>query len=158
MKTKTLLALCAIGCCQILNAEPAYLSVELNNGSNYSFQLEEFPEIAYEDDKLIVNDDESTSFEIDDVKDFVFSDNDVDKSKLLEESNHLKVESVSDELVHIEGLNCNADVTLMNMSGSTISTTNANDDGVVEIILPNKKGIYVISDGKHTVKVRRQSV
>lgn len=157
MKTKLFLVLCAINCCQLLNAEPAFLSVELNNGSNYSFQLDEFPEISYEDEKLIVNDDENTSYEIEDVKDFVFSDNSVSEAKLLDESDNLKVVTLADDLVHIEGLNCNADVVLMGINGTAVSTTNANDDGVVEIVLPNQKGIYIISDGQHTVKVRRQT-
>lgn len=156
MKIKNFMAICAISFCQLMQAEPAYLTVELNNGSNYSFELDEVPEIAFEDDKLVVNDDENTSFEIDNVKDFVFSENDVNKSKLLDESNNLKVVSVSDELVHIEGLGCNADVMLLSLNGTLISTTNANDDGVVEIILPSQRGIYLISDSHHTVKVRRR--
>ncbi|MBQ0030788.1 MAG: hypothetical protein MJZ24_03455 [Paludibacteraceae bacterium] len=156
MRTNLFLTLCAFGICQLSQADPAYLTVELNNGSNYSFELNETPEISYEDDMLIVNDEESTSYEIKDVKNFVFSDNEVNKSKLLDESNNLKVVSLSEELVHIEGLGCNADVTLYNINGSLVSTTNANDDGVVEIILPAQKGIYMISDGHHTVKVRRR--
>lgn len=156
MKTKTFIALCAISCSQLLHADPTFLSVELNNGSNYSFQLDERSEIAFNDDKLVVDDENDTSFEIEDVKDFVFSDHDVNKSLLLNESSLLKVISLSDNLVHIEGLNCNADVSLLSLSNGYVSTSNANDDGVVEIILPEKKCIYVITDGQHSVKVRRR--
>ncbi len=156
MRTKVFMALCAFGLCQMLKADPTYISVELNNGSNYSFQVDETSEISFDDDKLVVNDDDNTSFEIDDVKDFVFSDNGFDKADLLNESGHLKVVSMSDDHVRIEGLNCNADVALLNLGGAHISTSNANDDGVVEVILPEKKGIYVITDGHHSVKVRRQ--
>lgn len=156
MKTKLFMALCAFGCCQLLQADPTYLSVELYNGSNYSFQIDEMSEISFDDDKLIVNEEDSTSFEIEQVKDFVFSDNDVNKSLLMNESGHLKVTSLSDDHVRIEGLNCNADVSLMSLSGGHISTFNANDDGIVELILPEKRNIYVITDGHHSVKVKRR--
>lgn len=156
MKTKILLAFFALGCSQVMQADPTILSVELNNGSSYSFQLDEKSEIALNEDKLVVNEEDNTSFEIDDVKDFIFSDSDVDKDQLLNESNTLKVVTLADDLIHIEGLNCNADVDLMSLNRGLISSINANDDGVVGIVLPETNDTYVISDGQHSVKVIRK--
>lgn len=152
MKCKfLLLAICVVLCpLQLLSNELAYLTVELKTGSRYSFLLDDYPEITFSESSLIINEEASTSYEIKNVRYYYFSAS--DQTGLEENASDLfRIIPLGDNRLRIEGLSGRC-AKVIDVGGRILSSVNGNE-GCAEVSLPAQRGVYILTDGSHTVKI-----
>lgn len=147
----TLLSLC--GCLVCANAKKQYMTIEQKSGEKYSFLLDENPEITYSEGNLIVNGSEITSYAISSVKNYHFSETSSVDTKI---SNELRIINLDESTVEVQNANASAKVMLANVNGAIVFETKTNAEGTAIVVLPEQKGVYVLSVGAHSIKVIRK--
>ncbi|MBR5973509.1 MAG: T9SS type A sorting domain-containing protein [Paludibacteraceae bacterium] len=144
-------------CCGVMcaNATAQYMTVEQKNGERISFLLKENPIITYSEGDLVVNGNATTTYAISGVKNYHFTEDDETKVKdgL---SNQTPIISLDDKTINIINAPANAKLSLVNIKGVVVATTNTDSEGTGTITFPEGKGIYVLSIGNHYFKIIRK--
>lgn len=154
MELKQLATICLLGVSVLANAERAYMTVELNSGSKYNFLLADKPVLTYKNMELVVNGEAATSYAIDDVKKYYFTDSDMTESELTD--GNLPAFSVTDSKVDIINATPSLKVSLLAANGIVLETVTANEGGNATLTLPQAKGIYVLVVGNQSFKIVRK--
>lgn len=136
------------------NASALYMTVEQKSGDKYSFLLADNPVVTYKDGNLVVNGNATTSYAIDGVKNYHFTESDLTIAEKTD-NNRLYI-SVSDNTVAIENASAQSKVALVSANGATIATAKTNVQGAATIALPNQQGVYVLTVGENSFKLIRK--
>lgn len=154
MKIKNYFCCLVFGLCGAFAASAkSYVVLELQNGSFFSFQLADKPEFTFTDDEMVINGNAETTYVIDEVKNFRFSDSELTGAPT-QSSEEVRVVSLDQNTLQILGAN-GAPLRLLKSNGTLILSMSAVTDGST-IELPREKGIYIITVGKQSIKVIRK--
>ena len=137
------------------NAMVQYVTVEKKSGEKFSFLLEDNPLISFKDGYLVVNGSPETSYAIDGVKNYHFTEFDQTDVQNLG-VDELCFLSVDNDAISVENANPGTSVVLYDAAGVGILDVVVDLSGVASIVLPIKKGVYVLSVGGKSVKLIRK--
>ncbi|MBR6597307.1 MAG: hypothetical protein IKK68_05090 [Paludibacteraceae bacterium] len=131
------------------------MTVELKNGSKISFLLADNPVITYQNESLVINKDEKTSYNFEDVKNYHFTESDETKAEEVF-SESLRFIQVDEETIEVQNAQPNTYVILTAINGTTFSKTKVDEDGKTIIKMPNQTGIFILSAGIRSFKIIRK--
>ncbi len=131
------------------------LVIKLTNGNSYTFILAQKPVITLSDGNVVVNGSASTTYTRSEVEKFYFVYDDGSGIETIGK-NSIMFKYMDGANVRISGLKENTSVSVVTLSGKMISTQKCNGTGTVTIPLENMaKGIYIVSFGDRSVKIRK---
>lgn len=136
------------------SAAVQYMTVEQKSGAKYSFLLKDNPVVTYQGGELVVNGSASTSYALDGVKNYHFTETDqtgVETSG----ADMLRI-TTGENTVHVENAPAGAKVALVNAGGATVAVATSEQNGTATISLPSAKGVYVLMVGKQSFKLIRK--
>ena len=136
-------------------AETTHVTVDLTDGTKFSYLLSESPKISYKADSLIVSGTARTAFELSKVDSYHFTDGSLSDVAVLG-SNEIRITYSDNSHVKVEGLQPKSAVVLYSVGGSAIQKVNASEDGVAEMELPQAKGVYILKTGSQNVKLIKE--
>lgn len=148
-------AMLAIASTASMSAETSYVTVNLNNGSRYSYLLSSAPKISYSNDSMLISGSANTGFLLSDVGTYNFTEGNLTDTPVIE-SNDFRISYTDNSNVKAEGLQPNSSVALYSIAGAFIKQANASEDGVAEIGLPQAKGVYILKTNSQTVKLIKE--
>lgn len=136
-------------------ATVSYMTVELKAGDKYSFLLTDKPVVTFNSGDLVVNGDAETSYSIEGVKNFHFTEGDATGAETLS-SGEMRIASLDGSTIQVQNIGNGSIATLVNVSGKIISSSKADSEGSATISLPQTKGVYILSaDGKSFKIIRK---
>ena len=138
-----------------INAAATHLTVELKAGNKYSFLLADKPVITFSNGDLVVNGDAETSYSIDGVKNFHFTEGDASGVESLSVGD-IRIVSLDNATIQVQNLEKSSVVTLVNVSGVVLSSVKADAEGSAIVSLPQAKGVYILSVGSKSFKIIRK--
>ncbi len=130
------------------------MTVEQKSGAKYSFLLKENPVVTYKGGELVVNGSASTSYALDGVKNYHFTEGDLTGVETIG-VDMLRI-TTDENTVLVENAPAGAKVALVNAGGATVAVATADQSGTATISLPSAKGVYVLTVGMQSFKVIRQ--
>ena len=136
-------------------AETTHVTVDLTDGTKFSYLLSESPKISYKADSLIVSGTARTAFELSKVDSYHFTDGSLSDVAVLG-SNEVRFTYSDNSHVKAEGLQPNSAVVLYSVGGAAIQKVNATEEGVAELELPQAKGVYILKTGSQNVKLIKE--
>ncbi|MBE6327393.1 MAG: T9SS type A sorting domain-containing protein [Bacteroidales bacterium] len=143
--------------CGMLYASAAvqYMTIEKKNGAKYSFLLKENPVITYQDGNIVINGNEKTSYSIEEVKNYHFTEN---NQSAVDNTNAqiLRIVSVSEDVIRVENALTDASIKLVNINGAIVGQTKADNEGSANVSLPSQKGVYILLVGNKSFKLIRK--
>lgn len=137
------------------NAAVKYMTIEKKDGAKYSFLLKENPIITYQNGNIVINGNEKTSYSIEEVKNYHFTE---DNQSAVDVTNAqiLRIVSISEDVIRVENALTNTSIKLVSINGTIVGQTKADDEGAANVTLPNQKGVYVLCVGNQSFKVIRK--
>ena len=154
MELKKIATICLLGVSVLANAERTHMTVELKAGSKYSFLLADKPVLTYKNMELVVNGEAATSYAIDDVKKYYFTDSETAGSELLD--GNLPTFNITDSKVDVTNATPSQKVSLLAANGIVLENAVVNEGGNATLTLPQAKGIYVLVVGNQSFKIVRK--
>ena len=147
-----------IGTCLLLttlysHAGTKYMTVEQKTGEKFSFLLANKPIVTYENDELVVNG-SGSSFVIDDLKNFYFTDED-HTGVANQTTDVLSVVKTDENTIRVENAAAGVAVKLVSASGSVVATGTTDQNGAASLSFPSQTGVYVLTIGNNSFKVVR---
>ena len=136
-------------------AETTHVTVDLTDGTKFSYLLAESPKITYSADSFIVSGPARAAFGLSTVDSYHFTDGTVSNVNVLG-SNEIRITYSDNNHVKAEGLKPNSSVVLYSVAGSAIQKVSASAEGVAELGLPQAKGIYILKTDSQTVKLVKE--
>ena len=136
-------------------AATTHVTVDLTDGSKFSYLLSESPKISYKADSFIVSGPARAAFELSKVDSYHFTDGIVSDAAVVG-NNEIRIIYSDNSHVKAEGLQPNSSVVLYSVAGATIQQVNATEDGVAELALPQAKGVYILKTNSQTVKLVKE--
>ena len=136
-------------------AETTHVTVDLTDGTKFSYLLSESPKISYKADSFIVSGPARAAFELSKVDSYHFTDGSLSDVAVLG-SNEVRITYSDNNHVKAEGLKPNSSVVLYSVAGSAIQKVSASAEGVAELGLPQEKGIYILKTDFQTVKLIKE--
>ena len=133
-------------------AETTHVTVDLTDGTKFSYLLSESPKISYKADSFIVSGPARAAFELSKVDSYHFTDGTVSDAAVVE-SNEIRITYSDNSHVKVEGLQPKSSVVLYSVAGTAIQEVNATEIGVAELALPQTKGVYILKTNSQTVKL-----
>ncbi len=133
-------------------AETTHVTVDLTDGTKFSYLLSESPKISYKADSLIVSGTARTAFELSKVDSYHFTDGTVSDAAVVE-SNEIRITYSDNSHVKVEGLQPKSSVVLYSVAGAAIQQVNASEEGMAELELPQAKGVYILKTDSQNVKL-----
>ena len=133
-------------------AETTHVTVDLTDGTKFSYLLSESPKISYQADSFIVSGTARTAFEFSKVDSYHFTDGSLSDVAVLG-SNEIRITYSDNSHVKVEGLQPKSSVVLYSVAGTAIQEVNATEFGVAELALPQTKGVYILKTNSQTVKL-----
>ncbi len=133
-------------------AETTHVTVDLTDGTKFSYLLSESPKISYKADSFIVSGPARAAFELSKVDSYHFTDGTVSDAAVVE-SNEIRITYSDNSHVKVEGLQPKSSVVLYSVAGTAIQEVNATEIGVAELALPHTKGVYILKTNSQTVKL-----
>ncbi|MBP5455786.1 MAG: hypothetical protein J6Y37_04755 [Paludibacteraceae bacterium] len=144
-------------CCGVLcaNAAVQYMTVEQKSGEKFSFLLKDKPVVTYKDGALVVNGSATTSYAIEGLRNYHFTEG--NETEVKEEvANVLRVVNRDDNSLSLENAPAGVKVTLVSVNGIVVATSKVDLDGTATILLPSEKGVYVLTIGNQSFKIIRK--
>lgn len=144
-------------CCGVLcaNAAVQYMTVEQKSGEKFSFLLKDKPVVTYKDGALVVNGSATTSYAIEGLRNYHFTEG--NETEVKEEvANVLRVVNRDDNTLSLENASAGVKVTLVSVNGIVVATSKVDLDGTATILLPSEKGVYVLTIGNQSFKIIRK--
>lgn len=148
--TSLLFACSALG----IQAESKYMTVELTSGTLFSFLLESNPVITYEDNSLLINKDAKTTYALDQIKNYHFTEDDQTAVEMFS-ANALRIVKIDEETIEVQNAQAGTIVTITAVNGMVMSQAKADSEGKATVKLPNQKGVYVVTAGNKSFKIIR---
>ena len=136
-------------------AETTHVTVDLTDGTQFSYLLSESPKISYKADSLIVSGPARAAFELSKVDSYHFTDGTVSDAAVVE-SNEIRITYSDNSHVKVEGLQPKSPVVLYSVGGAAIQQVNASEEGMAELELPQAKGVYILKTGSQNVKLIKE--
>jgi len=136
-------------------AETTHVTVDLTDGTKFSYLLAESPKITYSADSFIVSGPARAAFGLNTVDSYHFTDGTVSDVHVLG-SNEIRITYSDNSHVKAEGLQPNSAVVLYSVGGAAIQKVNASAEGVAELGLPQSKGVYILKTDSQTVKLIKE--
>ncbi|MBO4804497.1 MAG: hypothetical protein J5554_00485 [Paludibacteraceae bacterium] len=132
-----------------------YMTIELKSGGKFSFLLADNPIVTYANGDLSVNGSPSTSYAISGVKNYHFTEkNETGLSSVSSET--LSIVSLDDNTLGIQNAPASAKAILLTATGVVASTAVVDASGAATLVLPQQKGLYVLSVGELSIKLIRK--
>ena len=138
-----------------VNASPQYMTVELKNGEHISFLLVDKPTVTYEDGNVVVNGSASTSYAVEGIRNFHFTEADV-TGVANNSADALCIVRIDDDIVALENAPAGAVVSLFNSNGALVSNAIVDRAGNSSVPFPSQKGVYVLTVGGKSFKLIRK--
>ena len=135
-----------------ISAASTHLTVELKAGSKYSFLLADKPVITFSSGDLVVNGESETSYSIEGVKNFHFTEGDLSATENLPKD-AIRIISLDNSTIKVENIGKESIVTLVNVSGALISPSKSDSEGTATVSLPQSKGVYILSVAGKSFKI-----
>lgn len=135
------------------HAGTKYMTVEQKTGEKFSFLLANKPIVTYENDELVVNG-SGSSFVIDDLKNFYFTDED-HTGVANQTTDVLSVVKTDENTIRVENAAAGVAVKLVNASSSIVATCTTDQNGAASLSFPSQTGVYVLTIGNNSFKVVR---
>ncbi len=155
MQLKEFLCCCSLLCISLsANATKNHMVVTFKEGEHYDFLLEEKPTITFDDDHLIVNENASTTYELDNVDGWYFCDE--YSTTTTAEASKIRIICTNESEIAIEQAGENTTVHLTNAYGKSIASTKTSASGTATISLPVSKGVYILNIGNQSFKLIRK--
>lgn len=132
-----------------------YMIVEQKNGEKISFLLADKPVLTYHGRNLVINSNSSTTYAIDDIKNYHFGDDVVSLDGTLF-SNSLKIINIDRETIEIQNTLPYSDVRLFSSNGVQVLSSKTSKDGHTIVKLPIQQGIYMLTIGSQSFKIIRK--
>ncbi|MBR6105844.1 MAG: hypothetical protein IKP81_12410 [Paludibacteraceae bacterium] len=147
-----------IGTCLLLttlysHAGTKYMTVEQKTGEKFSFLLANKPVVTYENNELVVNG-SGSSFVVDDLKNFYFTDEDL-SGVANNTTDVLSVVKTDENTIRVENAAAGVAVKLVSASGSVVATGTTDQNGAASLSFPKQTGVYVMTIGNNSFKVVR---
>ena len=136
-------------------AETTHVTVDLTDGTKFSYLLSESPKISYQADSFIVSGTARTAFELSKVDSYHFTDGSLSDVAVLG-SNEVRFTYSDNSHVKVEGLQPKSPVVLYSVGGAAIQQVNASEEGMAELELPQAKGVYILKTNSQTVKLVKE--
>lgn len=136
-------------------AESKYMTVEKNDGSKISFLLDNNPVITYQNDNLVINKDAKTTYSLEDIKNYHFTESDDSKVEMFS-SNTMNIVWLDDATIEVKNAMSNTVVMLTAVNGVVVANTKADSEGKATVKIPNQAGVYVLSAGNQSFKIIRK--
>ena len=136
-------------------AETTHVTVDLTDGTKFSYLLSESPKISYKADSFIVSGPARAAFELSKVDSYHFTDGSLSDIAVLG-SKEVRITYSDNSHVKAEGLQPYSSVILYSVAGSAIQKVNASAEGVAELGLPQSKGVYILKTDSQTVKLIKE--
>ena len=136
-------------------AETTHVTVDLTDGTKFSYLLSESPKISYKADSFIVSGPARAAFELSKVDSYHFTDGSLSNVAILG-TNEVRFTYSDNIHVKAEGLQPNSPVVLYSVGGAAIQQVNASAEGVAELALPQAKGVYILKTNSQTVKLVKE--
>ena len=136
-------------------AEAKYMTIEMTNGSLISFLLADNPVITYQNNNLVVNNNEKTTYSFEAVKNYHFTESNDSKVDAIS-ANELRLVWVDDETIEVQNAQSNSIIAIIAINGVVASQTKTDAEGKATVKMPNKAGVYVITVGKQSFKIIRK--
>lgn len=155
MKKTSLLLLSMMGLGSSMLAGPSQVTVEFKDLTKKSFVLAESPTFQYKNDSLVINGSASTTYSFGQVKKYYFEDGELSKLSSVE-ANEVRVTYLDNQHVQIEGLKENSQVALFSVLGQLIEKKTSQSGEVIQLTLPNTKGVYILKINEQTVKLIKE--
>jgi hypothetical protein len=136
--------------------DPNAVMIELKNHTTYSYVLEDSPELRYRNDSLFVKGSVSLSYSFSDVSKYYFARIPMpcgNEGVPEVQANEVRVTYLDNKNVLIEGLSESAQVGLFTVLGELIKQTNSSENGVVQLSLPDIKGVYIVKVNDQSIKL-----
>lgn len=156
MRKRLLMFLGLVGVSFATQAEVSYMTVELKSGEQYSFLLRDKPVVTYENGDLVVNDDASTSYAINDVKDYHFTESNMTTKVQGNNAPIICVTRVDESTVRISNASPKSAVALVGVNGVAWCRTSIDETGEALVKLPNQPGVYLLSVENQSFKIIRK--
>lgn len=155
MKKTSLLLLSMMGLGSSMLAGPSQVTVEFKDLTKKSFVLAESPTFQYKNDSLVINGSASTTYSFGQVKKYYFEDGELSKLSSVE-ANEVRVTYLDNQHVQIEGLKENSQVALFSVLGQMIEKKISQSGEVIQLTLPNTKGVYILKINEQIVKLIKE--
>lgn len=136
--------------------DPNAVMIELKDHTTYSYVLEDSPKLQYRNDSLFVEGSVSLSYSFSDVSKYYFAKIPMPCCNVgvpEVEANEVRVTYLDNQNVLIEGLDESAQVELFSVLGELIKQTNSSENGVVQLTLPDVKGVYIVKVNDQSIKL-----
>ena len=138
------------------------LIVKQNNGTEDAFILSEKPTVVIQDDKMFVTGIIEVTYIRSDISKFFFEEISSDDPRIVSDGiksiskDNITFYYVDGENVRISGLKDKTTVSVASFDGKIMSSQKCDGTGSVTISLGNQpKGIYIISFGGRSIKIRK---
>lgn len=136
-------------------AECQYLTVEKKSGDKINFLLSDNPVITYDRTCLIINGAQSTSYYLNDVKKYYFSEKNL--SRVYDEKSNIFCSvSMDENTIRVQNAPVGIMVNLYNINGVVVATSIVDYEGIASLTLPDQKGAYVLSLDNQSFKLIRK--
>ncbi|MCR5246376.1 MAG: hypothetical protein Q4B61_08105 [Bacteroidales bacterium] len=155
MKFKQLLTVCLFGCVALANAEISNVVIELKSGKEIGFLLNDTLEFTHENGNLVVNNNATTSYVIDSVKNFHFT-NGENLSVDNQFSTNLSIINLDNATLQVKNALPSEKVMMTSINGMVLFNSKTDTEGSIILTLPEQKGIYVLSIGNRGIKIIRK--
>lgn len=136
-------------------AETTHVTVDLTDGTKFSYLLSESPKISYQADSFIVSGSARTAFELSEVDSYHFTDGSLSNVAVLG-SNEIRITYSDNSHVKAEGLQPKSAVVLYSVAGAAIQQVNASEEGMAELELPQAKGVYILKTDSQNFKLIKE--
>ena len=92
------------------------MTIEKKNGAKYSFLLKENPVITYQNGNIVINGNEKTSYSIEEVKNYHFSEENESAIDNVASTQILRIVSISEDVIRVENALTNTSTSTAQLS------------------------------------------
>lgn len=134
---------------------PSLVTVEFKDLTKKTFVFDESLNFQYKNDSLVINGGVSTAYPFEQVRKYYFQYGESSEIPSVE-ANEVRVTYLDNQHIQIEGLKENSQVALFSVLGQLIEMKTSQSDEVVQLTLPNTKGVYVLKIDDQIVKLIKE--
>lgn len=124
-------------------ADASYLTIYLKSKKAESFLLKEKPTITYAEGAMVIDGQISTSYAIDEIEEFKFTEGSVTEIQTVKNDGIL-FSYLDNKIVVVSGLNENESVCLFGINGAVLRNYKVDGSGNLIIVLPQNNGVYIL--------------
>ena len=133
-----------------------YMTIEKIDGTLISFKLSDNPVITHEEGNLLVNKDAKTTYSLEDIKNYHFTESDNTTHTPEYAAKVLRIVRIDDETIEVQNADAGSVVSLTTINGVVSFKIMADAEGKAIVKMPRTAGVYVLSAGNQSFKFIRK--